>query len=531
MKRPLLLLPLAVFLALPTACSKKPPIENVLLVSLDTTRADYVDSGRGSRAWTPELRRFAAGSWVFDNAYSPIPQTLPAHLAVLSGRLPHELGVFGNEYVYDGRYPLLQQVLQRRGWRTAGIVSLGTLAAATGIARGFDQYHDQLNDGSHFFAAAEKVTDAAIGQLQRFKNSKFFVFAHYSDPHPPYAPPQSQAPFTIELDGRPLLTFNAYSGSIARLRLELAPGTHRLVLRTEVPAGDFEFFIIRRLQAGKGADITLENLEYSTDYYGGSHVLRQGRGAAVIRVRRGGELRLFQIIPILTRRAAQENYRREVEYLDRQVGRLLRALEKGPAAGRTAVVVFADHGEGLGEREGFIGHVRFLNRQFIRVPLWVRIPGQAPRRFNGPVSLREISSWLSGLLGIEGSPLIRAGSTWSDLRRGSPGREPVCSFTFAPAAGNDLCSVILWPIQWIVSRDPQTGVESRECYDLRLAAERKMDAIPPELIARQEPALWRQFENSRPLWQAAFARRGRPTSKASRRQIEKLKTLGYLRCP
>jgi arylsulfatase A-like enzyme len=98
-----LLLPIAGFLAFACACCKKSPVERVLLVSLDTTRADYVDSGRGGRAWTPELRRFAAGSWVFDNAYSPIPQTLPAHLAVLSGRLPHELGVFGNEYVYDGR--------------------------------------------------------------------------------------------------------------------------------------------------------------------------------------------------------------------------------------------------------------------------------------------------------------------------------------------------------------------------------------------------------------------------------------------
>ena len=105
MSRPLLHLTLILLMALSCACSKRPPIENVLLVSLDSTRADYVDSGLGARAWTPELRRFASGSWVFANAYSPIPQTLPAHLAVLSGRPPHELGVFGNEQVYDGRYP------------------------------------------------------------------------------------------------------------------------------------------------------------------------------------------------------------------------------------------------------------------------------------------------------------------------------------------------------------------------------------------------------------------------------------------
>ena len=531
MNRPPLLLPVAALLALSLACSRKPAGENVLLISLDTTRADYVDSGRGGRAWTPELRRFAAGAWVFTNAYSPIPQTLPAHLAVLSGRLPHELGVFGNEDVYDGRFPLLTQVLQRRGWRTAGIVSLGTLASASGFARGFDSYLDRLNDSRHFYAPAATVADAAIEQLKRFGKSKFFLFVQFSDPHPPYAPPQVASPFRIELDGRPLLQFNAYTGIIARLRLQLAPGRHVLRFRSEAPEKDFESFIIRRLQAAEGMRVALEDLEFTKEYYGGSHLLRRARGAAVIDVRRAGELRLFQVIPVLARAAVLENYRREVEYLDRQVGRLLNALENGPAAGRTAVVVFADHGEGLGEREGFIGHVRFLNRQFIHVPLLVRIPGEAPRRVEEPVSLRDVPSWLCAALGVRGSLLPLPAAAWPDLRRGGVAPGPVYSFTFAPAAGSDLCSVIHWPFQLIVGRDPKTGAIGRECYDLRLAAERRSDSVPPELIARQAPALWRRFADSRPLWQAAFARRGRPPAKAGPGQIEKLKALGYLRRP
>ena len=531
MRRPLLLLPLIMLLALSCACSKRPRVENVLLISLDATRADYIDSGFGSRAWTPELRRFARFSWVFANAYSPIPQTLPAHLAVLSGRLPHELGVFGNEYVYDGRYPLLQEVLQRRGWQTAGVVSLGTVAAATGIARGFDRYRDRMNDASHFYVPAEKVTDAAISQLGGFRKKKFFLFVHYSDPHSPYAPPQAQAPFTIELDGRPQLTFNAYTGIIARLRLDVTPGTHRLSFRTEAPAGDFESFIIRRLQVGKGMNTTLENLEYTTEYYGGAHLLRQPLGSVIIHTRSAGEISLFQVIPILTRSAILENYRGEVEYMDHQVGRLLNALKNSPRAERTAVVLFADHGEGLGEREGFIGHVRFLNRQFIRVPLFVRIPGEMPLRIDEPVSLHVLASLLSDVLGVEGSGFPRSAIALSDLRRGRCGREPVYSFTFAPAAGNDLCSVIRWPFQMIISRNPKNGLETSEYYDLRLAAERKLDSLPQELVRQLEPDLWRQLQGSRPVWQAAFARRGQPQSKAGRRQIEKLKTLGYIRFP
>ncbi len=531
MKHHLLLWMPVMFLVLTSACGKRSRCENVLLISLDTTRADFVDSGRGSRAWTPALRRFANGAWVFDNAYSPIPQTLPAHLSLLSGRLPHELGVFGNEYVYDGRHPLLPQVLQRRGWRTAGIVSLGTLAKATGFARGFDCYRDQLHDERHFFVPADRVTESAIGQLEQFKKGKFFLFAHYSDPHPPYASPQVQGRFTVELDGRPLLAFNSYTGIIARLRMQLTPGTHRLEFRNEAPEGDFAFFIVRRLQAGKEARLDLENLEYSKEHYGGSHVLRQSRGTVVIRVHRPGELQLFQIIPILTREAAADNYRREVEYLDHHVGRLLRALEKSPAAAKTAVVVFSDHGEGLAERDAFIGHVRFLNRQFIRVPLLVRIPGETPRRIGEAVSLADVSSWLCEALGVDDSPLPRSGRTWSQLRRGLVDPAPVYSFTFAPAASSDLCSVILWPFQLIVGRNPKTGAMSRECYDLRLAAERKLDAILPEMIARQAPHLWRRLESSWPMWQAAFARRRQPLSSSSRRRIETLKTLGYFQRP
>ena len=176
---------------------------------------------------------------MFANAYSPIPQTLPAHLAVLSGRLPHELGVFGNEYVYDGRFPLLTQVLQRRGWRTAGIVSLGTLAAASGFARGFDSYCDRLNDSRHFYAPAAKVADAAIEQLKRFGKDNSFSSSSFPIPHPPYAPPQVASPFRIELDGRPLLQFNAYTGIIARLRLQLAPGRHVLRFRSGSPGKTF----------------------------------------------------------------------------------------------------------------------------------------------------------------------------------------------------------------------------------------------------------------------------------------------------
>jgi hypothetical protein len=530
MTRSCCLLSLAPLLFLAQACAGKPRCENILLISLDTTRADYVDTGRGGRAWTPNLRRFAAGSWVFENAYSPIPQTLPAHLSLLSGRLPHELGVFGNEDVYDGRCPLLPEVLSRRGWRTMGIVSLGTLARASGFARGFDHFLDGLHDEKLFYAPAGRVTDAAIEQLERCRQGKFFLFVHYSDPHAPYAAPQVRGRFCICLDDRPLAAFNAYSGSIARLSIALTPGTHRLVFRSEAAARDFDLFIVRRLHVENGTLAELQNLEYSTKYYGGSHLMRAPEASAVIRCRTAARLQIFQVIPILTLAASLENYRREVEYLDGQLGRLLSALASSPVAPRTAVIIFADHGEGLGERAKYIGHVRYLNRQFIHVPLITRFPGETPRRLYEPVGLPAVSSWLLGALGIEDSPLPGGGDRWDELKRGQPGRAPLLAFTFAPAAGADRCSMICWPYQLIVNRDPQSEAITREYYDLRLDCERYSSAVGPELVSRQAPETWRRFEDLRPRWQAAFARR-RQRIVSARRRTEALETLGYIRRP
>ena len=154
-----------------------------------------------------------------------------------------------------------------------------------------------------------------------------------------------------------------------------------------------------------------------------------------IQARSAGEISLFQVIPILTRSAVLENYRGEVEYMDRHVGRLLNALKNSPEAERTAVVLFADHGEGLGEREGFIGHVRFLNRQFIRVPLFVRIPGETPLRIDEPVSLQALASLLSDVLGIEGSGFPRFAAAWSELRRGRCGRSADTFFHLRAGVG------------------------------------------------------------------------------------------------
>jgi hypothetical protein len=126
------------------SCGKESKTYNLIYISLDTTRYDFVNTGRGARANTPELKRFASQAVVMDNAYATIPQTLPSHLSNFTSRFPHELGVLANENEYDGRFRMIQEVLKDRDYYTAGVISLGSVSGKTGISRGFDEYNEDL---------------------------------------------------------------------------------------------------------------------------------------------------------------------------------------------------------------------------------------------------------------------------------------------------------------------------------------------------------------------------------------------------
>ena len=413
----MLLLPAVILLA---SCNSKPGSYNIVLITLDTTRSDYVDTGNGAKAFTPGLKQFAKQAVVFERAYTTIPQTLPSHLTMLTSYFPHDCGVYSNEYTYDGRHKMLQEVLKEKGYATAAVISLGTLAGTTGISKGFDLFHENLNGKTVFFTPAEKVTAEGVRLLNQVKKNKFFLFLHYSDPHSPYAPPSSraQARFSIEIDGKPALGFNAYEGAILREKLEIPDGTHYIRLKVESQPEDFDYFVLRRLTPSENCSLSFQNISFSKNYYDGSYVLKAPEGGITVKSRGKGNVSLFQVIPILTWKACHDLYRLEVEYMDRQVGKFLGTLEKEKLLANTIVVITGDHGEGLGERERYFGHVRYLNQQFIRTPLMMYIPGEAPTRITTPVSLVGISPTLLEFLGFRDNdfrfeesllPIIRDG--------------------------------------------------------------------------------------------------------------------------
>jgi membrane-anchored protein YejM (alkaline phosphatase superfamily) len=526
---PVLVVILPVLLAL-WGCHTAPRDYNVVFISLDTTRSDFVDTGRGAKAFTPELRRFARKSIVFDRAYSTIPQTLPSHLAMLTSYLPHECGVFSNQYQYDNRFKMIQQLLKEKGYATAGVISLGTLSSGTGIAQGFDRYRENVNSKPVFFATAEQVTREGLRLLNQLKKSRFFLFLHYSDPHTPYAPPSVKGDFKVYLDGKPVISFNAHQGAILRTGVEIPPGTHQLRFSCESRPEDFEFFVLRRLQFSKNCSLAFKNMKFSKMYYNGSHLLRGGEGFVRVKCRGKASMNLFQVIPILNRQAAVSYYRKEVEYMDRYVGKMLRTLEYEKLLENTLVVITGDHGEGLGEREHYFGHVRYLNQQFIHVPFMLHLPGEKPRRITNPVSLVGISPTLLEFMGIHHEGFNPQRSLLKYLKPGNIPTDPVYSFAFSPSSLEDRFSVINWPYQCINIKNSK-GITRQEFYNLSLCQSfQKLDEFSPDVVMKYSSKNYRIFQHSLVQWNRIFTSSKLAKAKilTNKAQMERLRTIGYI---
>ena len=169
----------------------------IVLISIDTLRADHLPAYGYTKIRTPNIDTLAAEGVVFEHAWSHAPQTLPAHTSLLSGELPFEHGVRDNVgfTVKKGQW-FIQRALQERGWPTGGFVSAYVLRAATGINQGFDTYDSDMPASSgersigQVQRGGDKTLAAAISWLDARDRAKpFFLFLHFYEPHKPYEPP------------------------------------------------------------------------------------------------------------------------------------------------------------------------------------------------------------------------------------------------------------------------------------------------------------------------------------------------------
>ncbi len=188
-----ILLAAAVLLGLLTVSRDRPP--NVLIISIDTCRADHLGCYGYARDTTPRVDAVAREGILFEHAVTPVPITLPAHSSMLTGTVPlfHRVRDNDNYRLHESNVTLAE-ILKENGYVTGAVVGSFVLASHTGLQQGFTTYEDDLGEPrvdeerSYYFneRSAEEVTGLAIDWLERHGDGAFFLFLHYFDPHAPY---------------------------------------------------------------------------------------------------------------------------------------------------------------------------------------------------------------------------------------------------------------------------------------------------------------------------------------------------------
>jgi arylsulfatase A-like enzyme len=237
-------------LTLATACSggAKPRAHNVLLVTIDTLRADALGAYGSQSGATPHLDELAARGVLFEQAHASAPNTLPSHASILTGLHPyhHRVRENGVNSLAESHVVLAQR-FSAAGYATGAEVAAVVLARGTGIAHGFDHFQDtespgialqqirvesdgSLDDPSAVTGGDAKVADlhtrgaaditrAGIAFVREHRGAPFFLWLHYYDPHWPYAPP---APYAARFSA------NRYAGEVAAVDESLAQVTREL---------------------------------------------------------------------------------------------------------------------------------------------------------------------------------------------------------------------------------------------------------------------------------------------------------------
>jgi arylsulfatase A-like enzyme/Flp pilus assembly protein TadD len=192
-------------LVLSCLASEKP---NVLLISIDTLRADHLGCYGNTSARTPVIDQLAREGVRFERAFSTVPLTLPAHASILTGTYPSYHGIRDNAgFILPQDQTTLAEVLRDEGYSTGAVVGAYVLDSKFGLDQGFDHYFDNFDlsryeniSPGYIQRTGDKVVDEAVRWLNEVGETPFFLWVHLYDPHDPYTPPE---PYASRHPGRP----------------------------------------------------------------------------------------------------------------------------------------------------------------------------------------------------------------------------------------------------------------------------------------------------------------------------------------
>jgi arylsulfatase A-like enzyme len=497
-------------------------IASVLLITIDTLRADHLGV-YGADLSTPNLDALAARGVRFTNARSHIPITGPSHSSLFTSLLPMEHGVLNNGNKLSDRFPTMAEALGASGRQTAAVISLGVMKKRWGFDRGFDHFggrfeRDWMKDGA-------EVTDEVLALSDDSLGHPYFLWAHYSDPHEPYAPPGLDYPgIELRLNGRVLGRIDA-GGRGNRINLELPPGESKLELVPLDVEPDRIYVFKKMLVRDPSIEIKPIGSWRLTKKPSGRTQFR-GKLPAIVQLanRSAGSVETDLVLAckqVLSMPEIRRRYALEVEFADREIGRLLAGLEARRLMDDTLVVITSDHGEGLGDHD-LVGHISQLYDSLLHVPLVFAWPGELPAGavVDFPASLIDVFPTIAELLGAEVPPDGSGISLVPVMWGGDLQARPVHLATFRPQSPHDKRGLVIDGHKYIHSWTDERDWE--ELYDLGEDSGELEDLAggDPELLGRIRTEMERRL--------AEMVESPRLETELSDEEKANLTALGYL---
>ncbi len=338
------------------ACSTPPPQPNVILVALDTLRADRIGVYGNGDGLMPNLDELAKDSVVFDHAYAQSTETLFSFGSFFTGRYPSEIGPANYEWRIPEEMPVLAEVLRTYGYEAAAFVAGGQLTPVFGLERGFAPYVTAHRN----FASLGATREPALEWMSDAK-TPFFALVHGYDMHARYWKP---SPLGSALPPK----------GIARTLTLLGKGSDMVV-------GDFATPEACLPVLANG------NTRVRFDEHDPADPTFAPCLDAQVPVDDG------------TIEALRASYDGAARWADAELGLLLAGLEDRGHLDDAWIIVMADHGESLGE-DGAFGHRHNISDDVVHVPLVVRPPGgTVGRHFRGIVELTDVTATILAIAG------------------------------------------------------------------------------------------------------------------------------------
>ncbi len=482
---------------------------NVILISIDTCRADFIGAYGNSAISTPNLDSLAKDGILFEQFYSSINTTLPSHASLFTGLYPRNHGVARNAMRVGAQNQTLAEFLKSQGYSTAAFIGSFALASVFGLNQGFDVYDESfmgdpskyigrslvinMKDGKTLEAlepdtrtgditrTAEEVKVSFEKWLSKSKDQKFFAFIHFYDPHFPYLPPEKwYRKHMAAIPERTPLT--------EQDRINFYPNFKTLV-------GSIENF--RPAQ--------IETVEFS---------------------------------PVVD--ALVNLYASEIEYVDSVIGELVKDLDRVDLRDHTILIVTSDHGENLIEHSrfnSFFRHGLLTYQTETKVPFLISSPGllDAGMRISEPASQLDVFPTLLELLGLKSTLRFDGKSLYPVLF--GKGKQESPRLIFAEASqprirqedsadsfwpNNDNSSSV-WYGEWKYTRVPWKNFEAI----FRVSQDELEENNLIQLVNQKNPELLKKLQSELSGWQKN-ARNIDTAFELSKEDREKLESLGYV---